>query len=179
MNDKCDHWKKVSFEACNGLHSIEYIHTFSFRCSNFEIWMPTYKQIRKQHYDNNFTDICCAGIVTTGEILHTICIRHNWYCISCIIFKFFNPVSQGWYCLIWHLWLFFWIQNSIHIAHIITLSIVDGTTASNFSPHLTQTPKMCWCTEFINEGMWVVDLVHILKCGDIIFLAECTTIQCA
>ena len=93
--------KKVSFEVCStGLHSIEYVYASSFRCSNFEIWMPAHKQIRKQRYDYNFTYICCTGIFTTGEILHTICIMYNWYCISCITLKFFNPVSQRWYRLI-------------------------------------------------------------------------------
>ena len=79
VNDKWDRWKKVLFEVCTGLHSIEYIYASSFRCSNFEIWIPAYKQIRKQRYDYNSTYILCTRIFTKGEILHTIFIMYDWY----------------------------------------------------------------------------------------------------
>jgi hypothetical protein len=66
-------------------------------------------------------------------------------------------------------------KYSIHIAHIITLIIVWGHNCFQLqSLYHTALHKICWWMEYINECMWVVDLVHILKCCDIIFLAERT-----
>ena len=139
VNDKWDRWKQVSFEVCVGLHSIEYIYASSFRCSNFEIWIPVYKQIRMQRYDYNSTYICCTRIFTKGEILHTIFIMYDWYCISCITFKFFSPVSQRWYRLIWRLWLFFRIQvqhshcSHHHIVHCLRAQLLPTSVLISHS----------------------------------------------
>ena len=129
VNDKWDRWKKVSFEVCVGLYSIEYIYASSFRCSNFEIWIPAYKQIRKQRYDYNSTYICCTRIFTKGEF-YTQLLSCTTGSISCITFKFFNPVSQIFYRLIWRLWLFFRIQvqhshcSHHHIVHCLRAQLL-------------------------------------------------------
>jgi hypothetical protein len=120
--------KEVSFEVCTGLCSIEYIYMLphidavilKFEC------LPTNKL--DSSIMITISHICCTGIFTSGEILHTIFVMYNWF--SCITFKFFNPDSQRWYCLICHLLLFFRIQEQHshcshhHIVHCLRAQLI-------------------------------------------------------